>query len=785
MNHIHKTKAQLIRELEIETSLERVRSQIFGMQESSELAGVATSLFDELSALGLQIFIAMIHRWSKENDTHMMMTSGISTSFFEFTPEELVSRVVPTMKLSEASFVNEMIERFESGETYVSQEHRRSPDEARNYWQEKFQSRAEILGRDQEWIDRQTKGLVAIHPHDQPSHFFAFTNGALRVTTMTDLTEADKEMIKRFVGVFDFAYKRFLDLEANEKQTREARRRAAVDRVRAEATAMQQSADVVQVLAGLWQGLQDAGLTFVACGIQFVNEPANALTHYTIAETIGGMPEQKLFRKDVFDGVDVYVTNIPLAFARERGYATPGVAPSVHTMADTFPQDMAAYWDTDSADIFARFAGVDMLNIPIANGGTVIFAPADHRYADQDLQIGKDFADAISLGFTRYFDFQRLEEQNRALEVANVEVREATRLKSQFLATMSHELRTPMNAIIGFTRLVLRRGKNLEDRQRENLEKVKLSADHLLSLINDILDLSKVEAGRVDILASSFDVAPVIENCCATVGPTMGKPRVALVPDIQADMGQVHTDEARLRQVIINLLSNALKFTESGEVRVTARLVKSDLEIVVSDTGIGIPEDQLETIFEEFRQVDNSSTRRHQGTGLGLAITKKLIELLGGTISVQSEEGKGSTFTLYIPSTYGEALQFREVPVISSRARLIVSIDDDPNVAVLLRQELEEDGYQVISALNADEGIALVKQHKPLAVTTDILMPGKDGWQTIAALKEDAETRDIPIIVVSAIENRSLGFSMGVHDYLVKPFDHEGIISALNRIETE
>ena len=296
---------------------------------------------------------------------------------------------------------------------------------------------------------------------------------------------------------------------------------------------------------------------------------------------------------------------------------------------------------------------------------------------------------------------RRLQEANAALSSANkelfqanVQIQEATRRKSAFLASMSHELRTPMNAIMGFTNLVLRRsGDVLPERQRDNLTKVKLSADHLLSLINDILDLSKVEAGRVDIKAAPFDVKALIESCCATVGPLV-RSGVQLNPEVSDEVGEAHTDEARLRQIVINLLSNALKFTEKGEVKVSVRpsprqaappstsrshevathvptplprvgegrrgeglspiagpLEDKTLEIAVSDTGVGIPPDALGYIFDEFRQVEGSH-QQQKGTGLGLSITKKLTELLGGTIEVESEVGKGSTFTVRIPLEY-------------------------------------------------------------------------------------------------------------------------------------
>ena len=266
---------------------------------------------------------------------------------------------------------------------------------------------------------------------------------------------------------------------------------------------------------------------------------------------------------------------------------------------------------------------------------------------------------------------RQLEASNRALSAANQKVRETTERKSRFLASMSHELRTPMNAIMGFTDLVLRRsGDALPETQRNNLMKVMLSSERLLNLINDILDLSRIEAGRLDIKPSTFVVRELIASCCDTLNPLV-KPGVTLRHEVSDEVGEAHTDGSRLQQILTNLLSNALKFTEQGEVRVhVSRFPSSNdspdrstplsavslggdglLEVSVSDTGIGIPAEALDYIFEEFRQVAGSPMQ-HKGTGLGLAITKKLTELLGGTIGVESEVGKGSTFTVRIPAEY-------------------------------------------------------------------------------------------------------------------------------------
>ena len=387
---------------------------------------------------------------------------------------------------------------------------------------------------------------------------------------------------------------------------------------------------------------------------------------------------------------------------------------------------------------------------------------------------------------------EELEATNRELHIANLKIREADRLKSEFLANMSHELRTPMNAIIGFTRLVRRKSADsLPKRQRENLEKVEISAKQLLALINDILDLSKIEAGKMSVNFMPFDLAALVDTCFATVESMTQQGKVQLVKEMPDDLPEVVNDQDKLKQIIINLLSNAIKFTEEGEVKLSATLEDTSLKIAVSDTGIGISPDALEYIFDEFRQADGSTTRTHGGTGLGLSITKKLAHLLGGTVDVSSVEGEGSIFTVTIAlsmkeeETATEAVKLEEEPLAPlemKEKKIILAIDDDPNVLLLLRQNLEDEGYYVVGALNADEGVRKAKEIHPFAVTLDIMMPQKDGWGVLSDLKADAATRDIPIIVLSIIDNKELGFNLGAFDYLVKPLEKEAIMEALHRI---
>jgi PAS domain S-box-containing protein len=376
----------------------------------------------------------------------------------------------------------------------------------------------------------------------------------------------------------------------------------------------------------------------------------------------------------------------------------------------------------------------------------------------------------------------------RARETAEA----ATQAKSAFLANMSHELRTPMNAIMGFTRLVMRRSQDLlPQRQYENLEKILISAEHLLTLINDILDLSKIEAGHMEIHPVSFQLETLVDVCLRTLEPMLQSARIRLVQEIDPDLSLLSTDQDKVQQILMNLLSNAVKFTPAGTITITAQQHDGEITIAVADTGIGIPAEALEHVFEEFRQVDSSTTRQYGGTGLGLSISRRLAQLLGGDMTVQSVFGVGSTFTVTLPLHYAAPSLVTHPTLPPAHAdlraqrepdKVILVIDDDPDVIYLLQENLAEAGYQVIGATSGEEGFQKARTLRPFAITLDILMPHKDGWQLLHALKADAATQDIPIIVLSIVDNKPLGYQLGAFDYLLKPFDRETILAALARI---
>ncbi len=452
-------------------------------------------------------------------------------------------------------------------------------------------------------------------------------------------------------------------------------------------------------------------------------------------------------------------------------------------IADIDAEPGYALYDTVRKPGYRALLAVPLLREDSLVGGLVICRKTPGAFAAETVDLVQTLANQSVLAIENARLFEALEQKGR-------ELAEASRHKSEFLANMSHELRTPLNAIIGFTRLVMRRARDvLPAKQHDNLGKILTSAEHLLSLINTVLDLAKIEAGRVEVRLTTFLLEPLIDQCLRTVEP-MVRDGVRLAKAIEPDLPELDTDQEKLRQILLNLLGNAAKFTESGSISVGARHRDGRIVLEVADTGCGIPQEFLDLIFEEFRQVDSSSTRQHGGTGLGLSISRHLARLIGGDIDLASTVDVGSTFTLTFPARYEppaaapslEASEAAGEVARADRNRCILAIDDDPDTIYLLRENLTEAGYEVIVASDGEDGLRKARQHRPGAVVLDILMPQKDGWQVLHQLKADPETRDIPIIVLSIVDQKDLGFRLGASDYLLKPPDRDALIGALRRV---
>ncbi|GAB4364398.1 MAG: hypothetical protein Kow00121_00010 [Elainellaceae cyanobacterium] len=389
----------------------------------------------------------------------------------------------------------------------------------------------------------------------------------------------------------------------------------------------------------------------------------------------------------------------------------------------------------------------------------------------------------------------QLAESMKAAQEAKIQAEEANQTKSKFLANMSHELRTPLNAILGYSEMLIEETTDMKIPSLiPDIQKIHGAGQHLLGLINNILDLSKVESGKMELFLETFTIAPLIEEVADTFRPLLAKNHNTLVVHGPATVGSMRADITKLRQSLFNLLSNACKFTENGTITLAVERREANwITFAVSDTGIGMTPEQQAKLFQAFTQADVSTTRKYGGTGLGLVITQQFCKIMGGDIQVESEAGKGTTFTIRLPEQVQDlspesailngSRQMRASSSILNASiagiNTILVIDDDPAVLDLTQRFLSREGFNVIAAMDGQEGLRLAREQSPDVILLDVRMPNLNGWEVLSRLKSDPELANIPVVMVTIEDDQSLGCALGATDYLLKPVDYDRLLALL------
>jgi len=427
----------------------------------------------------------------------------------------------------------------------------------------------------------------------------------------------------------------------------------------------------------------------------------------------------------------------------------------------------------------------------LAGGNTEIDIHVSGNYTEV-----KDMGDAVRVFKANMIRMNRLADEQRKAAAQIQASREAAdaanQAKSAFLANMSHELRTPMTAILGYSEMLAEDAEELgQEDFVTDLNKINQSGRHLLALIDDVLDISKIESGKMQAYPEEFDVDTLVEDVGSTAQTLMSNNANHLEIVRNSPLGLAYQDLTKVRQSLLNLLSNAAKFTHDGSVTLSVEQNEHGwLVFRVQDTGIGITVDKLDQIFEEFSQADLSTTRDYGGTGLGLSISRRFARMLGGDLTVRSVLGEGSVFTLAVPSRFSTRAETVEPDqtisvenvqdtVATDPARTVLVIDDDAESLEIISRFLHKGGLQVVAAESGERGLQLARDIKPAVITLDVVMQGMDGWSVLSALKSDPNVKDIPVVMLTIVDDKTRAYSLGATDYLTKPIEKEALQSAL------